>query len=59
MTAYFLLQTLLAEIDDDVYDTFQNSEINELLMLQKKGDLSALVSLLREKIKLKTVKTIE
>lgn len=59
MTTYFLLQTLLAEIDDDVYDTFQNSEINELLMLQKKGDLSALVSLLREKIKLQTVKTIE
>lgn len=59
MTTYFLQQTLLAEIDDDVYDTFQNSEINELLMLQKKGDLSALVSLLREKIKLQTIKTIE
>lgn len=59
MTTYFLQQTLLAEIDDDVYDTFQNSEINELLMLQNKGDLSALVSLLREKIKFQTVKTIE
>jgi hypothetical protein len=59
MTTYFLLQTLLTEIDDDVYDTFKDSEINELLMLQKKGDLIALVSLLREKIKLQTIKTIE
>lgn len=59
MTTYFLLQTLLTEIDDDVYDSFKGSEIKELLMLQKKGDLIALVSLLREKIKLQTIKTIE
>lgn len=59
MTIYFLQQTLLAEIDDDVYDTFKDSEINELLMLQNKGDFSALISLLREKIRLQTVKTIE
>lgn len=59
MITYFLQQTLLAEIDDDVYETFDKSEINELLMLQNKGDLIALVSLLKEKIRLQVVKNIE
>lgn len=59
MTTYFLQQTLLSEIDDDVYETFEKSEINELLMLQNKGDLNALVSLLKENINLIIVKSIE
>lgn len=59
MIADFLRQTLLVEIDEDVYETIESSEINELLMLQNIGDLNALVSILREDICLRAIKTIE
>ena len=55
----FLSRTLVCtNIDDDLFEEISNSEINDLLELQKRDDLESLVEMLREEIHLNTVKEI-
>ena len=43
----FLQDTLLAEVDEDLFDDYKDSDINDLLNLCNVGDLTTLQSLLR------------
>lgn len=59
MITSFLLRTLLAEIDDELFDEFSDSEINDLLQLENTGDLQSLVDLLKENISLNKIAKIQ
>ena len=56
MVNQFLMRTLTREIDEDIFEEINNSDINDLLELQNIGDLNSLVDMLREQIHLNTVK---
>lgn len=59
MITSFLLRTLLVEIDDDVFEEIFDSEINDLLQLDNKGDLQSLVDLLKENISMNKIAKIQ
>lgn len=54
----FLCSTLASPITDDLFREIKDSSINEILQLQDTGDLSALIEILSENIKLKEINTI-
>ncbi len=58
ITTIFLLQTLLAEINDELFDEIKDSDINDLLFLRNTDDLDSLIYLLKDKINLKEINTI-
>jgi hypothetical protein len=58
MMDQFLQDTLLAEVDEDLFDDYKDSDINDLLNLRNVGDLATLQSLLRNEIKMNNVVTI-
>ena len=58
MIDQFLLDTLLADVDEDLFDDYKDSDINDLLNLRNVGDLATLQSLLRNEIKMNNVVTI-
>lgn len=58
ITTSFLLQTLLVEINDELFEGIRDSEINDLLLLRNSDDLDSLIYLLKEKIYLRNVITI-
>ena len=51
----FLVDYLLCKIDDDSFEDFKNTPINEVLRYDRIGDLEALLELLNEKVNLKKV----
>lgn len=59
MITNFLLRTLLYEADVDLFDEIRSSDINDLLQLEKAEDLQSLVDLLKEKISLNKIATIQ
>lgn len=54
----FLQDTLLVDIDEDVFDDFKDSDINDLLNLNNVDELTTLQSLLRNEIKMNNVQNI-
>ncbi len=54
----FLQDTLLVDVDEDLFDDYKDSDINDLLNLRNVGDLATLQSLLRNEIKMNNVVTI-
>ena len=58
MMDQFLQDTLLVDVDEDLYDDYKDSDINDLLNLRNVGDLVTLQSLLRNEIKMNNVVTI-
>ena len=54
----FLQDTLLADVDEDLFDDYKDSDINDLLNLRNVGDLATLQSLLCNEIKMNNVVTI-
>ncbi len=58
MMDQFLQDTLLVEVDEDLFDDYKDSDINDLLNLHNVGDLATLQSLLRNEIKMNNVVTI-
>ena len=58
MIDQFLQDTLLADVDEDLFDDYKDSDINDLLNLRNVGDLATLQSLLRNEIKMNNVVTI-
>ena len=58
MMDQFLQDTLLADVDEDLFDDYKDSDINDLLNLRNVGDLATLQSLLRNEIKMNNVVTI-
>ena len=58
MMDQFLQDTLLADVDEDLFDDYKDSEINDLLNLRNVGDLATLQSLLCNEIKMNNVVTI-
>ena len=46
------------DVDEDLYDDYKDSDINDLLNLRNAGDLVTLQSLLRNEIKMNNVVTI-
>ena len=54
----FLQDTLLEEVDEDLFDDYKDSDINDLLKLSNVDELAALQSLLRNEIKLNNVVNI-
>jgi hypothetical protein len=58
MLENFLVEYLTSQIDDDAFDQFKESKINEILQYDRKDDLQALIELLSEKINLKKVLNI-
>lgn len=54
----FLADYLLSDIDEDTFEDFKSTPINEILRYERIDDLNALVELLCEKINLKTIKNI-
>ena len=59
ITTSFLFQTLLVDINDELFEEIKESEINDLLFLRNTDDLDSLIKLLKEKINLKKVNTIK
>ena len=59
MMDHFLQDTLLVDVDEDLFEEYKDSDINDLLNLQNVGDLATLQSLLRNEIKMNNVVTIE
>lgn len=55
MLESFLADYLINDIDEDSYDEFKVSKINEILRYDRIDDLKALIELLSEKINLKKV----
>lgn len=55
MLENFLADCLFKDIDDDAFEEFRDSQINEILQCESIGDLQALVDILSEKINLKTI----
>ena len=51
----FLVDYLLCKIDEDTFDDFKSTPINEILRYDRIGDLKALLELLNEKVNLKKV----
>ena len=58
MMNQFLQDTLLADVDEDLFDDYKDSDINDLLNLRNVGDLATLQSLLCNEIKMNNVVTI-
>lgn len=58
MLETFLADYLLSEVNEDSFDEFSDSKINEILQYERIDDLAALVELLNEKINLKKVVNI-
>ena len=58
MMDQFLQDTLLADVDEDLFDDYKDSDINDLLNLRNVGDLATLQSLLRNEIKMNNIVTI-
>lgn len=58
MLENFLADYLLNEIDEDAFDEFKESKINEILQYERIDDLKALVELLNEEIRLKNITSI-
>ena len=58
MLENFLVNYLLNEIDEDAFDEFRDSKINDILQYERIDDLEALVELLTEKISLTNVRSI-
>ena len=58
MMDQFLQDTLLADVDKDLFDDYKDSDINDLLNLRNVDDLATLQSLLRNEIKMNNVVTI-
>lgn len=54
----FLVNYLLNNIDEDAFDSFRCTQINEILQIERVDDLEALIDILREKIELKPVNNI-
>lgn len=54
----FLQDTLLVKVDQDLFDDFKNTEINDLLNLNSVDDLAALQSLLRNEVKMNNIVNI-
>jgi len=54
----FLADYLLSDIDDDSFDIFKSTKINEILRYDRIDDLKALVELLNEKINLNKIVSI-
>lgn len=54
----FLADYLLSDIDEDTFEDFKSTPINEILRYERIGDLKALVELLYENINLKKVANI-
>jgi hypothetical protein len=48
----------LADVDEDLFDEYKDSDINDLLNLRNVDDLATLQSLLRNEIKMSNVVTI-
>lgn len=59
MVNQFLLSTLFCEINNDKYDEFYDSEINDLLNVRKFSDFEFLMQILRKKICPKIIQNIE
>ena len=58
MMDQFLQDTLLVKVDQDLFDDFKNTEINDLLNLNSVDDLAALQSLLRNEVKMNNIVNI-
>ena len=58
MMNQFLQETLLADVDEDLFDDYKDSDINDLLKLGNVDDLAKLQSLLRNEIKMNNVVNI-
>ena len=58
MMNQFLQETLLADGDEDLFDDYKDSDINDLLKLGNVDDLAKLQSLLRNEIKMNNVVNI-
>lgn len=54
----FLVDYLLCNIDEDEFEKFKITPINEILQFDRIEDLKALIALLTENISLKTIKSI-
>lgn len=55
MLENFLADYLFINIDEDAFEEFKDSPINEILQCESVGDLQALVDILGEKISLNTI----
>jgi hypothetical protein len=58
MLECFLADYLLSDIDEDSFENFKSTKINEILRYDRIDDLKALVELLNEKINLNKVVSI-
>ena len=58
MMNQFLQDTLLADVDEELFEDYKDSEINDMLNLRNVGDLTTLQSLLRSEIRMNDVVTI-
>ena len=58
MMNQFLQDTLLADVDEDLFDDYKDSDINDLLNLRNVGDLASLQSLLHNEIKMNNIVNI-
>ena len=54
----FLQDTLFVDIDEDIFDEYKDSDINDLLNLKNVDDLAALQSILRNEIRMSNVVNI-
>ena len=58
MLENFLADYLLTDIDEEAFEQFKDSPINEILQFERIEDLNALIEILNDDIKLKTIKSI-
>jgi hypothetical protein len=58
MLENFLVEYLLCDIDEDAFDHFKESKINEILQYQKIDDLKTLIEILNEYINLKKINSL-